>query len=54
MAGQEINLDSVTSALQKTHVSPNGVSFAGKSLKLDSENDGKYNILSHNNCYTYL
>lgn len=34
------NIDSVTASLQKTHVSPNGVTFAGKSLKLDNEKDG--------------
>lgn len=35
------NLDAVTAALQNTRVSPSGISFAGKSLKLDNENDGK-------------
>lgn len=34
------NLDSLTTALENTRVSPSGVSFAGKSLKLDSEEDG--------------
>lgn len=34
------NLESVTAALQNARVSPSGVSFAGKSLKLDSEEDG--------------
>lgn len=38
MAG--LNLDSLTSALENTRVSPSGISFAGKSLKLDTENDG--------------
>nr|XP_023018802.1 LOW QUALITY PROTEIN: ran GTPase-activating protein 1-like [Leptinotarsa decemlineata] len=36
-----INIDSVTSALQNTRVSPTGVTFAGKSLKLDTEEDAK-------------
>lgn len=36
------NLDDVAKALEKTHVSPSGVSFEGKSLKLDSEQDGKH------------
>ncbi|KAJ8925020.1 hypothetical protein NQ315_001186 [Exocentrus adspersus] len=36
-----INLDSVTEALQNARVSPSGVSFAGRSLKLDTEEDAK-------------
>lgn len=39
MAG--FNMDDVAKALEKTHVTPSGVSFEGKSLKLDSEEDGK-------------
>lgn len=35
------NVDDVVNALESTHVSPNGVSFEGKSLKLDTEEDGK-------------
>lgn len=42
MSSSSINVDSVTAALQKTHVSPNGVTFAGKSLKLDDEKDGMF------------
>ncbi|KAG5895121.1 hypothetical protein JTB14_008558 [Gonioctena quinquepunctata] len=35
------NLDLVTAALENTRVSPSGVSFAGKSLKLDTEDHAK-------------
>lgn len=34
------NLNDITSALQNTRVSPDGVTFEGKSLKLDTEDDG--------------
>lgn len=36
-----LNIDSLTSALEGTRVSDSGVSFAGKSLKLNTEDDGK-------------
>lgn len=35
------NVDELANALESTRVSPNGVSFAGKSLKLDTEEDGE-------------
>lgn len=38
-----VSIEEVTGAFENTRVSASGVSFAGKSLKLDSENDGKYN-----------
>lgn len=41
MSSSTSNIESVTASLQSTHVSPNGVTFAGKSLKLDNEKDGK-------------
>lgn len=41
------DLDDVAKALEKTHVSPSGVSFEGKSLKLDTEEDGKH-VISRN------
>ncbi|VEN64230.1 unnamed protein product [Callosobruchus maculatus] len=44
------NVDSLTEALQKTKVSPNGVSFAGKSLKLDNEEHAKEVTEAINNC----
>ncbi|KAJ8927708.1 hypothetical protein NQ314_019796 [Rhamnusium bicolor] len=44
------NLESVTAALQNTHVSPSGVSFSGKSLKLDSEDDAKPVTEAIDNC----
>ena len=34
-------LDEVTKRLEQTNVNSTGVSFQGKSLKLDSENDCK-------------
>lgn len=37
-----VNVDSLVSALENTRVSASGVSFAGKSLKLDSEDDGEF------------
>lgn len=37
----DINLDQVTAALEGTRVTPSGVSFQGRSLKLDTEDDGK-------------
>lgn len=36
------DLDEITSLLQKASFDRSGVSFAGKSLKLDSEDDGMY------------
>ncbi|KAJ8953992.1 hypothetical protein NQ318_004283 [Aromia moschata] len=36
-----VNLESLAEALQKTRVTQTGVSFAGKSLKLDTEEDAK-------------
>lgn len=36
-----LSVDDVASALENTRVSPSGVSFEGKSLKLDNEEDGK-------------
>lgn len=35
------NIDDLTNALESTRVSLSGVSFAGKSLKLDTVEDGK-------------
>lgn len=40
MSSSDFNLDSITESLQKTRVSSKGVTFAGKSLKLDNEKDG--------------
>lgn len=55
MSGSSFNLDTITTALQKTHVSPNGVTFAGKSLKLDNENDGKFKVFTgHFTTYIYI
>lgn len=34
------NISDLVAALQTTHVSVTGVSFAGKALKLDTEADG--------------
>lgn len=34
-------IDDITDALEDTRVSLNGVSFAGKSLKLDTSEDGE-------------
>lgn len=39
------SVDEVATALESTHVTPSGVSFAGKSLKLDSEEDGEHHQL---------
>ncbi|XP_050295761.1 ran GTPase-activating protein 1-like [Anthonomus grandis grandis] len=44
------NMDSLVEALQSTKVSSSGVSFAGKSLKLDSEEDAKPVIEEIDNC----
>ncbi|KAJ8965599.1 hypothetical protein NQ317_004358 [Molorchus minor] len=43
-------LDSVTEALENTRVSPSGVSFAGKSLKLDTEEDAKQVVEEIDGC----
>lgn len=40
----DLNVDILTAALGSTYFSPKGVSFAGKSLKLDTEADGKLNL----------
>lgn len=40
-SASSITLDSITASLEKTRVSNKGVTFAGKSLKLDNEKDGK-------------
>ncbi|KAI4471845.1 ran gtpase-activating protein 1 [Holotrichia oblita] len=37
-----VSIEDVTEALENTRVTISGVSFAGKSLKLDSENDGNF------------
>lgn len=44
------NVDFLAEALQSTKVSPSGVSFAGKSLKLDSEDDAKDVVEEINKC----
>nr|CAH7734741.1 unnamed protein product [Callosobruchus chinensis] len=44
------NVDSLTEALEKTKVSANGVTFAGKSLKLDNEEDAKEVTEAINTC----
>ncbi|RZC35372.1 ran GTPase-activating protein 1 [Asbolus verrucosus] len=44
------NIENITSALESTRVSPSGVSFAGKSLKLDSEEDAKVIIEDIDKC----
>lgn len=40
MTSQEIGLNSLLEALKSTKLSPSGVSFAGKSLKLNTADDG--------------
>lgn len=42
-------VEALTAALQKTHVCLNGVTFAGKSLKLDTKSDGTVNKLNKTN-----
>lgn len=39
-------VDDLTAALESTKVTPSGVSFQGKSLKLDKEEDGKFYLCS--------
>ncbi|CAH1123149.1 unnamed protein product [Ceutorhynchus assimilis] len=46
----DVNVDSLAEALQSAKVSSSGVSFAGKSLKLDTEEDAKPVIEAINNC----
>ncbi|XP_060535772.1 ran GTPase-activating protein 1 [Cylas formicarius] len=52
MSGAEdkFNVDSLAQALENANVSPGGVSFAGKSLKLDSVGDAKEIIDEINKC----
>lgn len=40
------SVDEVVNALENTRVSPTGVTFEGKSLKLDNEEDGKLRAAS--------
>lgn len=52
MSNSSSNIDSVTASLQNTHVSPNGVTFAGKSLKLNDEKDGNIPLVYYFLCFT--
>ncbi|KAI4471870.1 ran gtpase-activating protein 1 [Holotrichia oblita] len=45
-----VSIEDVTEALENTRVTISGVSFAGKSLKLDSENDAKPVVDAINDC----
>ncbi|KAK9732163.1 RanGAP1 C-terminal domain [Popillia japonica] len=45
-----VSIEDVTEALENTRVTSSGVSFAGKSLKLDTENDAKPVIDAINGC----
>lgn len=38
------NLDTLTAALNKTSLTPGGVSFAGRGLKLNNAEDGIFKI----------
>lgn len=45
MANIDRELSVLTSQLQKSHVEDQGLSFSGRTLKLNTEKDGKYLIL---------
>ncbi|KRT85406.1 hypothetical protein AMK59_1476 [Oryctes borbonicus] len=45
-----VSIEDVTAALENTRVSASGVSFAGRSLKLDTENDAKPVVDAINDC----
>ncbi|XP_076272930.1 ran GTPase-activating protein 1-like isoform X2 [Rhynchophorus ferrugineus] len=46
----KFNVDSLVDVLQNTKVSPSGVSFAGKSLKLNTEEDARLVVEEINRC----
>lgn len=44
MSGTDHNVDLLAQRLQETKL-PSGISFAGKGLKLDTADDGKFKLL---------